>query len=555
MRPPIPRNEADRLGALKRHYILDTPPEAALDRITALAARLFSVPISLMTLIDEARQWFKSAYGLDIRETPRDLAVCAHTICSNGVMVIPDALDDPRFRDNPLVAGEPGIRFYAGAPLTTLDGYHLGTLCVIDKIPREGLSAEQKHLLSSLAEIVMDELELRLATITASRHHAEQASISEQLADVSGRLQLNEQIIANVLDVLPVGVWVADAAGNIACVNPAGRAIWGGGECVGIETYANYTGWWPETGKRLTSEDWGMARAIRRGETSIDEVIDIETFDGKRKTISHSAAPLRGPSGEIVGGVVVIEDITERRRAEETLRRVGDELNGLINASPVAIISIDRDHIVRSWSSAAVQMFGWTTAEVIGKPYPVVPHGAVAEFEQRFEHMFHGNVLRNVEAVRQRKDGSRIEVTVSAAPLHGRDGEITGIVSVLADNTAAKAAERALRESEERYRNLVESSPTAIAVHCDRRLVYVNPTTIRLFGASRAEDLLGRDPAEFVHPDYLPRYHERTVAVEQGESVPITEAKLFRLDGSVIHAEVISIAKATGASRSAGRDA
>jgi PAS domain S-box-containing protein len=547
MGPPTARNEAERLAALKRHYILDTPPEAALDRITALAARLFSVPISLIVFVDEARQWFKSAYGLDIRETPRELALCAHTILSDDVMVVPDAAKDARFRNSPLVVGPPGMRFYAGAPLKTPDGRNIGTLCVIDTAPREALSDEQEQLLSSLADLVMDQLELRLATINATRHHAEQEAMSEQLADMSGRLKMNERIITHVLEGLPVGVWVADAAGKRVCENAAGRAIWGG-EHIGIDDYGEYSGWWPETGKRLTSEEWGMARAIRRGETSINEVIDIEAFDGKRKTISQSAAPLRDPSGEILGGVAVIEDITERRlaeeqhrRADEMLHRVADELNGLINASPLAIISFDRDGTVRSWSSAAEQMFGWTAAEVIGKRYPLIPRGAEPEFKTNFEHLVHGGVLRNVQAVRQRKDGSEIEVTLSAAALHGGTDEITGVVTVLADNTAAKAAERELRESEERYRNLVESSPTAIAVHSDRKLVYVNPTTVRLFGASRAEDLLGRDPAALVHPDYLQRYHERTLEVERGEAVPMAEAKLVRLDGSVIHAEVISI--------------
>lgn len=538
---PIPGDEAERLAALRRRYILDTPPEAALDRITALTARLFSVPISLITLVDEARQWFKSAFGLDLRETPREFSFCSHTILCDDVMVIPDALSDSRFRENPLVVGPPRMRFYAGAPLKAPEGCHLGTLCIIDTHPREGLSAEQKGLLSGLAELVMDELELRFATMTASRQQVEQAALSQQVADISGRLQLKESIIANVLEALPVGVWVADATGRIMTGNAAGHAIWGGSEYVGFDNYSEYVGWWPGTGRQLTPDEWGMARAIKRGETSINEVIEIRTFDGKRKTISHSAAPLRGPSGEILGGVVVIEDITDRRRAEETLQRVADELNAVINASPVAIIVIDRDGIVRTWSSAAEQMFGWTAEEAIGKPYPIVPPEARTEFEANCERMSRGEIIRNLETARRRKDDSRIEVSLSAAPLHGRDGEVGGFVWVLADNTAAKAAERALRESEERYRALVEKSPTAIAVHSDRRLVYVNPTAIRLFGATRAEDLLGRDPAEFAHPDYLPRYQERTLAVERGETVPITEAKLRRLDGSVVYAEVISI--------------
>ena len=153
--------EAARLRAVDRYDILDTSPEEGFDRITRIASRLLGTPIALVSVIDERRQWFKSRVGFDMPETPRSAAFCDHAIRSPDVMVVPDATTDDRFRANPMVTGEPHIRFYAGAPLRTGDGHNLGTLCVIDRNARE-FSADQKRLLQDLANLVMDKMELRL---------------------------------------------------------------------------------------------------------------------------------------------------------------------------------------------------------------------------------------------------------------------------------------------------------------------------------------------------------------------------------------------------------
>ena len=155
-------DETARLLALRQYGILDTPAEPKFDRIVRLAARLLDMPISLVSLVDETRQWFKAKVGLDASETPRSMAFCAHAIQGDDVMVVEDAGLDPRFVENPLVTGDPLIRFYAGAPLTTDDGHKLGTLCVIDRIPRQ-LTLEQTMLLEDLAGLVVDEMELRRA--------------------------------------------------------------------------------------------------------------------------------------------------------------------------------------------------------------------------------------------------------------------------------------------------------------------------------------------------------------------------------------------------------
>jgi len=156
-RPDTQVDEMRRLGALRASGLLDTPPEERFDRVTRMAQRLFDVPIALVSLVDEDRQWFKSRQGLDVTETPRAFSFCAHAIAGDEVFQVVDAGTDIRFADNPLVLGDPNIRFYAGAPITAPDGSKLGTLCVIDRQPRQ-FSEDDVQALEALAEMVEAEV-------------------------------------------------------------------------------------------------------------------------------------------------------------------------------------------------------------------------------------------------------------------------------------------------------------------------------------------------------------------------------------------------------------
>jgi diguanylate cyclase (GGDEF)-like protein len=163
--PLVPENERLRLDALRRLAVLDTPAEERFDRITRMARNMFDVPIALVSLVDENRQWFKSCCGLPVFETPRDISFCGHAILGETLFVVEDASQDTRFADNPLVTGEPHIRFYAGHPLEVGNGLKLGTLCIIDRKPRI-LGQREKALLSDLASMVESELQaIQMATI------------------------------------------------------------------------------------------------------------------------------------------------------------------------------------------------------------------------------------------------------------------------------------------------------------------------------------------------------------------------------------------------------
>src|SRR5215467_8551043 len=158
--PTLQKDDVGRVAALEKYAILDTEPEQTFDDLTQLASFICRTPIAFISLVDEKRQWFKSRVGITATETSRDIAFCSHAIQQTDLFIVPDALEDDRFRDNPLVVSEPHIRFYAGAPLINEDGYALGTLCVVDRFPRK-LEPEQMDALRALSRLVLAQLELR----------------------------------------------------------------------------------------------------------------------------------------------------------------------------------------------------------------------------------------------------------------------------------------------------------------------------------------------------------------------------------------------------------
>jgi diguanylate cyclase (GGDEF)-like protein/PAS domain S-box-containing protein len=222
----LPENETERIRALKSYDILDSPPEPAFDKLVELAAHICRTPIAVISLVDENRQWFKAVTGLDACETSRDVAFCAHSILSDEIMVVPDATMDIRFFDNPLVTGAPGIRFYAGVPLVTPDQYPLGTLCVIDYVPRILIESELKAL-KIIAEQAIAQLELRLS-LKKNKQFANDLRHTKQLLALDHeRLESKKRYKQMFDDAASIAFLLDPSNGCIVDANKAASIFWG----------------------------------------------------------------------------------------------------------------------------------------------------------------------------------------------------------------------------------------------------------------------------------------------------------------------------------------
>ena len=454
-----PSHEHRRLASLCALNILDTPSETRFDRFTLLATAAFSLPIALVSLIDEDRQWFKSRQGIEGREIARSLAFCSYAIESQETFIVEDALRDPRFADNPLVTGAPHIRFYAGHPILTLDGYAAGTLCIIDTKPRT-FSVTEHAMLVSLAKMVEDELnrntlveartraekalhqlnldlELRVAERTAAleaKNRELRCEIARR-AEVEATLRQSEQRVRSITENLPALIFQVDRDGKFVFLNARTAKFYGST----MEQLLHQPIRNAYTGQELVS----VAPLLAQVESGQRVTFENEmAVDGKQFHYHASLVPQLTADGEPDGFFAMAFDITARRETELRQLRSEERLQTITDNLPVLISYIDTDMryqfanaMYKDWLGVQpASMLGRTVEDVFGADY-------FSERRDCLDRAMAGEMCTTEYKI-ERKRHQRV-LSTTYIP-HTRDGKIVGAYVFGTDATAAREHERQL---------------------------------------------------------------------------------------------------------------
>lgn len=433
-----PPDEASRLACLREYGILDTAPEKSFDDIVVLAAHICSVPTALVSFVDRDRQWFKARVGMSVAQTPRDISFCTHAIQRPGeLLLVPDARQDPRFANSPLVASDPHIRFYAGTPLVAPDGQTLGTLCIKDIVPRQ-LDTSQQAALEALGRQVVTLLELR-------RSIRDRRLLDE-------RHQLVLESVANAIVML-------DEEDRIVLANAQAQALFG-------HPRANLVG---RSIDRLIPPDQRRQRAllrqaVRRGEQVAASV--VETFglreDGTSIATENGLTRLVADQRTYV--IESVLDVTHRKRIEARLSEVQTLHKAIVDNAGCAIITTSPDGLITSFNPAAQRMFGYAADEVVGLKRPDFIHDSL-ELSSSETALIGGATLApgfNIPVASDchgspsgcewtcvRSDGSRLPVLLSVTALRSGDGATTGFLGLAVDICERKRTENLLRAKNE----------------------------------------------------------------------------------------------------------
>jgi PAS domain S-box-containing protein len=554
--PLIPANETERLAALHRYNILDTPPEVAFDRITALAARLFNLPIALVSLVDESRAWFKSCIGFDAREVPRDATLCSFAVLMDEPLIVPDTRTDDRFACNPFVQSEPGVRFYAGAPLLSRDGFNLGTLCLLDGQPHDPLTAEQQATLVDLAAMVVDELELRLASHQIAQVDAALIEITQGVATVTGEafFEALVQHFARVLDVdyvyiglVEIGLVEGRASQMMRTIATCAQ-----GQIVdNLEYPLQETPCWEVIEQRKIccyprNVQAKFPDAPLLKPLAVESYVAVPFFDS-------SGAPL-GLLGVMDGKplehVQLAESLLtlfalrvatelERQQAEAALRLREAQLQTLLDTAPLGVYLIDQDFRIRQVNPIALATFG-NVPDLVGRDFDEVIHLVwlpefADEVVKRFRHTLEtGEPDLVPESIKQRRDRGVMEYyewQINRIPLSaGR----YGVVCYFRDIAAQVLARQAIVLSEERLKSFVEADVVGILFgDVYGGIQEANNELLRIVGYTREDLQAGRLRwTEITPPEYLPMEEQYIAEARDRGACSPYEKEYIRKDGS-----------------------
>jgi PAS domain S-box-containing protein len=416
----VPEDEPGRLAALHALSILDTPQEERFDRITRMAVRALEVPMALVSLVDTDRQWFKSCVGLDAAETPRGVSFCGHAILQEGIFVVPDALEDPRFADNPFVVGDPFVRFYAGYPLRSPEGHRVGTLCVLDRRPRQLTDAD----LTTLHDLG-SWVELELGTIER-----------DKARDTERRLMT---LLASVGD----GIATFDLTGIVTSANRSAEAMFKRSEAEMVGR--------PVTELVLPEDRSIVASALlERAESDVGMLFHQGLrglrSDGTSFPMDTTVSEVFGREGQLF--IAIARDTTEEKAAQDAFRWMQERNDRVLSAVGDGVVGVDRVGDVFYVNDAAWEMLDHEHAELMGcRFHEVVQHsradGSPYAWEESPVHntLFGGTAVREYDQVFWRTDGSSFPVEMVSTPLN-EGSRIIGAAIVFRDVTERRAIDR-----------------------------------------------------------------------------------------------------------------
>ncbi|EMD98086.1 signal transduction histidine kinase [Stutzerimonas stutzeri NF13] len=464
--------ELSRLAALLRYEILDTPEDSAFDDFTALAAQICDTPIALISLVDDRRQWFKSRVGLDVSETPREISFCTYTITGDEIFEVPDTLQDPRFCSNPLVLGDPHIRFYAGTPLTSPDGYNLGTLCVIDRQPRR-LSPEQRETLERLGRQVIRLFEQHLL----AHRHAEQAALQQA-----------------ILDSASSAVLVTRPDGIVTSVNPTAERLLGYSEQTLVGHPLTAALFRPEALQRrallLSSElqmpveaDFSVLTApLHRGRRDMSEW-RLRHQNGNEVPVLLGVSAIHDEQEHLRGYLVNAYDLAYQEQLQLRLQQIAAQVPGMLFQFHWRA---DGASCFPYVSEGVEQTYGLSPAQLASSFAPIVcrVHGPdrsalLLSIRKAASELTPWHSEHRVEHPRK----GLIWVEARATPLQQVDGSVLwhGFVT---DITARKAEQLELDKQQEMNRRLLEAlSEAVIACDAEGNLTLFNEKAKQWHGA------------------------------------------------------------------------
>jgi PAS domain S-box-containing protein len=427
--------EDRRLSVLERYDVLDTPREATFDEITGLAAAACDAPIAIVNFIARDRQWGKSCFGVESSDVPRAHSFCAVAIGQREPMIVEDTLADPRFVDNPLVTGEPHLRFYAGVPLITPDGLAIGSLCVCDRVPRS-LTRQQTSYLEVLARQVMSQLELRYAVAQLQREMTRRTRTETFLRDSEDRYR-------SVLTAMDAGVVLQLADGLIWACNASAERILGApaSKLMGQTSIDAVGRPRREDGSPLPPSEFPSAVALRTGLPSSDVVVELDRADGSTVWISANARPMiRVGATKPHAVVTTLTDITSLRAARRSAEEAEERFRRLSDAAKEGIAITERGIIV-AVNRAFCTLFGYQERDAIGRS--ATDFIILAEIDTVGDAIAR-NEEGTYETVGLRKDGTTFDIEVSGTQLPGNANG--GRVAAIRDISERKAVERLKNE-------------------------------------------------------------------------------------------------------------